>query len=485
MPGTLPGYPDVPSDLWIGGEWRAARDGARLDVVDPSTGESFAAVAAGSPADAVAAVDAAADAAPSWAHRAPRERGEVLRSAFELLTAEVDRLAELIVRENGKSLADARGEVVYAAEFLRWFAEEAVRVDGGLVRSPSGQHRIISLHEPIGVSLLVTPWNFPAAMGARKIAPALAAGCTVLIKPASETPLTMLAIADLLARAGAPDGTVNVVPAQSSSKVVAAALDDRRVRKLSFTGSTEVGKVLLAKAAERVVDCSMELGGNAPFIVFADADIDAAVEGAVLAKMRNGGASCIAANRFVVAEQIAEPFAAGLAHAMGALQLGPGLDPTTDVGPLVSAAERQHVADLVDSTVDAGARVRVGAEIPDRPGWFYPPTVLDDIPSDAGILAEEVFGPVAPLTTFVDEQDAITHANDTPHGLAAYVYTGDLARGLRFCEALDTGMIGLNRGFISDPAAPFGGVKESGIGREGGHEGLLEFCETKYIAVDW
>jgi len=482
---TVPGFPAVPADLFVGGVWQPASDGATFDVDDPATGEPLATVASASPEDALAAVAAAHEAFPSWAVTAPRERAEVLRRAFELMRDEREELARLIVLENGKSLKDAMGEAAYAAEFLRWFGEEAVRIDGGLMTSPSGQHRIIAMRQPVGVSVLVTPWNFPAAMATRKIGPALAAGCSVILKPASYTPLTALALADVLRRAGVPDGVVNVVPARRSGEVVDAMLGDPRVRKLSFTGSTEVGSLLLERAARNVINCSMELGGNAPFVVFADADLDAAVEGAMVAKMRNGGASCIAANRFLVQAPITDEFSRRLGEAMGALIMGSGLEDATDLGPLVSRGERDDVAAAVAVAVDGGAKVLAGGIVPDTPGWYYPATVLADVGHDNGILDREVFGPVAPVVAFETQDEAVTLANDTPFGLAAYVYTGDLARGLAVSEAIEAGMVGLNRGFISDPAAPFGGVKQSGLGREGGHDGLLEFCETKYIATDW
>jgi succinate-semialdehyde dehydrogenase/glutarate-semialdehyde dehydrogenase len=404
---------------------------------------------------------------------------------FDLMTERTEELARLIVRENGKALPDARGEVTYAAEFFRWFAEEAVRGGGDLHTAPSGANRILVLRQPIGVSVLVTPWNFPAAMATRKIGPALAAGCTVVLKPASDTPLTALALGALLGDAGVPAGVVNVLPSRRSGPVVGAMLHDPRVRKLSFTGSTAVGRGLLHQAADCVVSCSMELGGNAPFIVFDDADIEAAVAGAMVAKMRNGGEACTAANRFLVQRGIAADFGRRLAEAMGALRMGPGLDEGVQLGPLVNAASRDKVAELVDGAVRDGARVVVGAGAPAGPGYFYSPTVLVDVPSSAAILREEIFGPVAPLVAFDTEQEAVELANDTEYGLVAYVYTSDLRRGLRVSEALESGMVGLNRALVSDPAAPFGGVKQSGLGREGGHDGLLEFMESKYVAVTW
>ena len=476
---------NLPTQLVIGGEKRAASDGEEIEVIDPGTGEVIAAIASGSPEDAQAAVDAAAAALPGWAKTPPRERSEVLRAVFERMRSEREALAELIVRENGKAMPDALGEVDYAAEFFRWFSEEAVRIDGHITMSPSGKHRIVAMRQPIGVCVLVTPWNFPAAMATRKIGPALAAGCSVVLKPASDTPLTALVIADMLAEAGVPDGVVNVLPSKRSGKVVGTMLADNRVRKLSFTGSTEVGRVLLRGAADTVVSCSMELGGNAPFIVFGDADLDAAVEGAMVAKMRNGGESCIAANRFYVEASVVDDFSKRMAEAMANLKVGYGLDEGVQVGPLISSSAREEVEELVSGSVDRGANVLTGGSSSDGPGFYFPPTVLNDVPLDAPILDTEIFGPVAPIVSFDREEEAVKAANDTIFGLASYVYTGDLARGMRVAEALETGMVGLNRGFISDPAAPFGGTKQSGLGREGGHEGLLEFTEAKYIAVDW
>jgi succinate-semialdehyde dehydrogenase / glutarate-semialdehyde dehydrogenase len=454
-------------------------------VRDPATGDVLASVADGGEDDALAAVDAAAQAGPAWRATAPRARGEVLRRAFELMTARADELAELISLENGKALTDAKGEVTYAAEFFRWFAEEAVRGTGEVATAPSGANRILVVRQPVGVCVLVTPWNFPAAMATRKIGPALAAGCTVILKPASDTPLTALAMAAILAEAGVPDGVVNVLPSRSSGRVVSAMLQDPRVRKVSFTGSTEVGRLLLAQAAETVVNTSMELGGNAPFVVFADADLDAALDGAMIAKMRNGGEACTAANRFYVEAPVAEAFARGLAERMAGLVVGPGTDEKTQVGPLVNEDTVRKVDDLVRAALSAGATALTGGTRPEGPGFYYPPTVLTGVAPDAPILREEIFGPVAPIVTFDTEDEAVRLANDTEFGLVAYVYTGDLARGLRVSEAIEAGMVGLNRGLVSDPAAPFGGVKQSGVGREGGHEGLLEYLESKYIAVNW
>ncbi len=474
---------DVPTGMLIGGEW--VKGSGTFPVLDPATEEPLADVADGTTSDALDAVGAAADALPGWAATRPRQRSEILRRAFELMTARAESFARLMSAENGKSLRDARSEATYAAEFFRWYAEEAVRIEGTVMRAPSGANRILTLHQPIGVSLLITPWNFPAAMATRKIGPALAAGCSVVLKPAEDTPLTALALAALLSEAGVPDGVVNVVLTSKPGPVVAAMLGDSRVRKLSFTGSTEVGRLLLAAAAPQVVSSSMELGGNAPFIIFEDADISAAVEGALIAKMRNGGEACTAANRFYVHEAVADEFSAAFAARMKAMVVGPGLEESTELGPLVNEESRSKVAGLVDGATTAGATVVTGGHAPDRRGYFYEPTLLSGVPADAAILSTEIFGPVAPVVRFSDEADAIRWANATEFGLVSYVYTQDLRRGLRVSEALETGMIGLNRGIVSDPAAPFGGVKQSGLGREGAHEGLLEYTETKYIATDW
>jgi succinate-semialdehyde dehydrogenase/glutarate-semialdehyde dehydrogenase len=463
---------DVPTRLFVA-------------VTDPATEETIAEVADGTVEDALDAVGAAHAALPGWAATAPRQRGECLRRAWALMIERSEALARLMVLENGKALPDARAEATYAAEFFRWYAEEAVRLDGALVTAPAGTNRILVTRQPVGVSVLITPWNFPAAMATRKIGPALAAGCTVVLKPARETPLTALAVADILREAGVPDGVVNVITTSSSGRFSQAVLADPRVRKLSFTGSTEVGRVLLKTAADTVTNCSMELGGNAPFLIFEDADIKAALDGAFLAKMRNGGEACTAANRFYVHEAVADEFTAAFAARLGALKVGPGLADGTELGPLVNEDTRSKVASLVDEATAAGGRVLTGGITPDRRGYFYSPTVLDNVPPDAQILDQEIFGPVAPIVRFSAEQDAIDWANDTEYGLVSYVYTGDLRRSLRVAEALEAGMVGINRGVVSDPAAPFGGVKQSGIGREGGHDGLLEFTETKYIAVDW
>ena len=475
---------DAPTGLLIGGQWSSGRAGT-LPVIDPATEQPISEVAAASPEDALEAVAAAEEALPGWAATPPRARAECLRRAYELMSARSEQLARLMVLENGKALSDARGEVLYAAEFFRWYAEEAVRLSGSLTVAPSGANRIMVAHQPVGVSYLITPWNFPAAMATRKIGPALAAGCTVLLKPAKETPLSALAVAQILAEAGVPDGVVNVLPTAKPGPMTEAVLADPRVRKLSFTGSTEVGRMLLRQAADYVLNCSMELGGNAPFLVFEDADIDAAVDGAFLAKMRNGGEACTAANRFYVHEAVAGEFAAKLSQRLAALRVGPGLEEGVELGPLVNADTRGKVASLVESATGAGAAVLTGGRAPDRAGDFYQPTVLDAVPADAGILSEEIFGPVAPIVRFTSEDEAIRLANDTEYGLVSYLYSGDLRRSLRVAEALEAGMVGINRGVVSDPAAPFGGVKQSGLGREGAHDGLLEYTETKYIAVDW
>jgi succinate-semialdehyde dehydrogenase/glutarate-semialdehyde dehydrogenase len=475
----------IPTDCFIGGQWRAASDGGSFEVEDPATGRTIATVASATVDDGLAAVAAAYDALPDWAGTAPRERGEILRRAFETMTERTGEIAELIVREMGKALPDAVGETTYAAEFFRWYAEEAVRGLGSISTAPAGDKKILVQHQPVGVAVLVTPWNFPAAMATRKIGPALAAGCTVVLKPASDTPLTALLIVKILEESGVPPGVVNVVPSRRSGAIVSAMLHDPRVRKISFTGSTEVGRVLLREAADNVVNVSMELGGNAPFLVFDDADIDEAIEGAMVAKMRNGGEACTAANRFYVQSGIAEEFTQRLAERMADLCMAPGLEAGCELGPLVNAAAVTEVHGLVESAVADGATAVTGGAPVEGAGYFYPPTVLADVDPGATILQQEIFGPVAPVVQFTDEAEAIRLANDTEYGLVAYVYTLDLARGLRVTEKLEAGMVGLNRGLVSDPAAPFGGVKQSGIGREGGHEGLMDYLESKYIATNW
>ena len=476
---------DFLSDLWIDGGWRPGSSGERFDVINPADESVLTSVASASVEDARAALDAAHAAFADWAGRTPRERSEILRRAWELMTARLDDFARLITLENGKARADAMGEATYAAEFFRWFAEEAVRADGLITRAPSSGARIVVQHKPAGIAVLVTPWNYPAAMGTRKIAPALAAGCPVIIKPASETPLTMLALMPLLEEAGVPKGVVNVLPSRRTGEVVDAMLHDSRVRVVSFTGSTGVGRTLLKAAADQILTPAMELGGNAPLIVFDDADLDLAVTGTMLAKMRNLGEACTAANRIYVHESVAEVFTEKLAAAMGALRVGNGMEDGVDVGPLVNASTRDKVAAFVEDAVAKGAKVRLGGKAPDGSGFFYPPTVLTDVPESADCVHDEIFGPVAALQTFTDEDDVIRRANDTEYGLVAYVFSGDFKRALQVCERLDYGMVGLNRGLVSDPAAPFGGTKQSGLGREGGHEGMLEFMETQYISAEW
>ena len=476
---------DVPTELFVAGRWRPATTGRRLDVKDPSTGAVLATVADADPDDAVAAVDAAAAAATDWAATSPRARADLLMRAFHLMTERREEIALLISLENGKSLTDARGEVTYAAEFFRWYAEEGVRLRGQLGQSPSGANRLLVTYQPVGISVLVTPWNFPAAMATRKIAPALAAGCTAVLKPAAETPLTALAVAAILAEVGLPAGVLNVVTTTRPGPVVGTMLADRRTRMVSFTGSTEVGRVLLRSAADNVLKCAMELGGNAPFVVLADADVDAALEGAMVAKMRNGGQACTAANRFFVHASVHDEFVEGLVARMGAVTVGPGADEATQCGPLINQDAVRKVDVLVQDAVDRGARVVLGGRPQEGPGCFYPPTVLVDVPPDARVLHEEVFGPVAPVVGFDDEEEVLPVVNDTDLGLVSYLYTRDLARGLRLAERLESGMVGLNRGLVSDPAAPFGGTKQSGLGREGSTEGLLEFMEAQYVATSW
>lgn len=473
------------SQLYIDGEWRDASDGLRFDVMNPADESIIASVASGTSEDAIAAVAAAHRAMERWAALPPRNRGEILRRAYELIIAQADELARLITLENGKARADAKGEVAYAAEFFRWFSEEAVRSHGQLGHAPASGARILVHHKPAGVAVLVTPWNYPAAMGTRKIAPALAAGCSVVVKPASETPLTMLALMPILAAAGVPAGVVNVLPSRSSGAVVDAMLHDPRVRVISFTGSTETGRKLLRSSADQVLKPAMELGGNAPVIVFEDADLDKAVEGTMLAKMRNLGEACTAANRIYIHRSLAEEFTARLTSRMAALKVGNGLETGVDVGPLINAEARDKVADFVADAVSKGAELRLGGQGSDGPGFFYPPTVLFNVPENALCVHDEIFGPVAAIQVFDSEDEVIRRANQTEYGLVAYVFTGNLERGLRVAERLDSGMIGLNRGLVSDPAAPFGGSKQSGLGREGGSEGMLEFMETQYISTAW
>ena len=473
------------TDLYIDGQWRPASDGARFDVMNPADETVLASVASATLADAATALDAAQAAFGPWAAKTPRERSVILRKAFDLMTARLPEFARLITLENGKARSDAMGEATYAAEFFRWFSEEAVRNEGYVAHAPASGARILVQHKPAGIAVLITPWNYPAAMGTRKIAPALAAGCPVIIKPASETPLTMLALMPLLEEAGVPKGVVQVLPSRNTGALVDHMLHDPRVRVVSFTGSTQVGRKLLHAAADQVIKPAMELGGNAPLIVFEDADLDVAVTGAMLAKMRNLGEACTAANRFYIHEAVADAFAEKFTAAMAKLKVGNGLDEGVDVGPLVNADTRDKVAGFVDDAVSKGAKLLLGGVRPNGPGYFYPPTVLSHVPADAACLRDEIFGPVAALQTFTDEADVIARANDTEYGLVAYVFTENMKRGLRVCEALDFGMVGLNRGLVSDPAAPFGGTKQSGLGREGGHEGMKEFMETQYISANW
>jgi succinate-semialdehyde dehydrogenase/glutarate-semialdehyde dehydrogenase len=470
--------------LFVGGEWREASGGGTFAVEDPSTGEVLCEVADSTPEDGMAALDAAVAAQASWAAHPPRERGEILRRAFEAINDRADELALLMTLEMGKPVAESKAEIAYAAEFFRWFAEEAVRVDGRYGVAPNGQGRLLTMRQPVGPCVLITPWNFPMAMGTRKIGPAVAAGCTMVIKPAALTPLSMLALGGILQEAGLPAGVCNIVTTKRSGAVMEPLIKDGRTRKLSFTGSTEVGRSLMAQAADNVLRVSMELGGNAPFLIFDDADLDAAVEGAMIAKMRNIGEACTAANRFHVAEPVADAFAGKLAERMEALKVGRGTEDGVQVGPLINKDAVDKVSELVGDALDKGARAVVGARPGDGRGYFYQPTVLADVPGDARVLKEEIFGPVAPVAGFDDEQAAIAAANDTEFGLVAYVYTRDLKRAFRVVEGLETGMVGLNQGMVSNPAAPFGGVKQSGVGREGGREGIAEYLETKYVAMN-
>jgi succinate-semialdehyde dehydrogenase/glutarate-semialdehyde dehydrogenase len=474
----------VPKELLVGGAWRPAEGGRVLPVEDPSTGQVLCHVADGSPADGMAALDAAAKAQAAWAGWAPRERGEILRRAYTLMLERAEELALLMTLEMGKPLAESRGEVTYAAEFFRWFSEEAVRIEGSWATAPNGKGRFLVMRQPVGPCVLITPWNFPMAMGTRKIGPAVAAGCTMVVKPAAQTPLSMLALAGILEEAGLPDGVLNVVTTTTAGEVIEPLLRDGRVRKLSFTGSTAVGRTLLEQCAEQVLRTSLELGGNAPFLVFDDADLDVAVEGAMAAKMRNMGEACTAANRIYVQSGVAGQFSRRLAERMSSLRVGRGVDDGVAVGPLIDNAARTKVSSLVADAVERGARVLVGGGEPSgEKGYFYPPTVLVDVPADARLASEEIFGPVAPITLFQTEDEAIALSNDTEYGLVAYVFTQDITRALRVTERLETGMVGLNQGIVSNPAAPFGGVKHSGLGREGGRVGIEEFLETKYVAV--
>ncbi len=475
----------IPKDLFIGGEWRDSSDGARFEVRDPATEDVIALVASATADDATAAVTAAFAAGPDWAARAPAERADILRKSYDLMIERADDYATIISREEGKTLTEGRGEVNYAASFMRWFAEEAVRYSGRFGRAPAGTNNILVQHKPVGVSLLITPWNFPAAMATRKIAPALAAGCTTILKPASETPLTALMLASLYEEAGVPAGVVNILPSRNSSVISNTIMSDDRTRKVSFTGSTEVGRILLAKAADRVINCSMELGGNAPFIVLDDADLEVSIDAALVAKIRNAGESCIGANRFYVHSSIINEFSKRLSDKMHRLKVGPGLTPGVDVGPLVNADTRDKVEALVDQAANLGASVLTGGRRSGKTGYFYEPTVMVDIPAEAEILHTEIFGPVATVVPFEDDDQVVEMANNTIFGLAAYVCGRDIGRALAVADRIDAGVMGINRGFISDTSAPFGGFKQSGVGREGSQEGLHEFLETKYIAVDW
>ena len=468
-------------DLFINGQW--VKGAGSLPVMNPSTGTLIAEISIADQAQCDAAITAAHDAFPAWAKTPPRVRSEILRKAFEIMTAESDQIARLVSMENGKTFTDAKGEVSYAAEFFRWFAEEAVRTPGDFRHAPSGDKRILVTHQPIGVSLLITPWNFPAAMATRKLGPALAAGCTVILKAASETPLTALWIVDILHRAGVPAGVVNFIMPEKTGAMISRMMHDPRVRNVSFTGSTEVGRILIKESADLVLRTSMELGGNAPFVVLDDADIDEAVKGAMIAKMRNGGAACTAANRFLVAKSVSAEFITKLTHAMADLKMADGLADGAQLGASVSRKERDKIAELVDSSIAAGGKLHLGGIIPEGDGAFYPATVLT-VTRDNPILQHEVFGPVAPVVTFDSDDEAIALANNTEYGLIAYVYSSDLKRAIRTAEALEAGMVAINRGVISDPAAPFGGVKQSGLGREGGFAGIHEFLETKYIGVE-
>ena len=476
---------DLRTELHIGGHWVAGHDKERIDVLDPATEEVITSVASASAQDAQAAVDAAADAFESWRKESPQARADLLRKCYDLMQSRAEDIALVISREEGKTLTEALGEIKYAAGFLRWFGEEAVRYSGRFGRAPAGTNNILVQQAPVGVSLLITPWNFPAAMATRKIAPALAAGCTVILKPASETPLTALMLMQLFEEAGIPPGVVNVIPSNSASTMSNTILSDPRTRKLSFTGSTEVGRVLLNKASEQVINCSMELGGNAPFIVLDDADLEVSVEAALAAKIRNAGESCIGANRYYVHSSLIDEFASRLSKKMAALVVGPGLDEGVDIGPLVNSSTRNKVAGLVEDAVSRGATLLTGGNGLDGKGFFYQPTVMVNIPAEAEILSTEIFGPVATLVPFDCDDEAIALANNTIFGLAAYVCGTNIGRALSVAEHIEAGIIGINRGFVSDPSAPFGGFKQSGLGREGSQDGLQEFLETQYIAVDW
>jgi len=473
----------VPKGLFIGGTWRNSSDGATLAVEDPATGRTLTDVADATVADGRAALEAAAAAQSSWATTPPRDRSEILRTAYERITARTEEFALCMTLEMGKPLADSRAEVVYGAEFFRWFAGEAVRIHGRYAVAPNGATRLMTMKQPVGPTLMITPWNFPLAMGTRKIGPAIAAGCTMVVKPASQTPLTMLLLAELLTDAGVPAGVLNVLTTSRTQEVIEPLVRDSRLRKLTFTGSTAVGKMLVEQSAEQLLRLSMELGGNAPFLVFEDADVERAVEGAMLAKMRNIGEACTAANRFYVHEAVAEEFSRKFAAKMAAMTLGKGTKKGVTVGPLIDAKARDKVSELLDDAVAKGAAVLTGGEPQKGPGYFFAPTVLTDVPRSARLQKEEIFGPVAPITTFRNDAEAIRMANDTEYGLVAYLFTESLTRAISSSEALEYGMVGVNQGIISNPAAPFGGVKQSGFGREGGFEGIDEYLETKYVGI--
>jgi succinate-semialdehyde dehydrogenase/glutarate-semialdehyde dehydrogenase len=474
----------VPKQLFIGGAWRDASGGATLPVEDPATGQTLVEIADATVDDAKAALAAADEAFKTFRNHPPRERGDILRRAYDLIIQREDDLALLMTLEMGKPISESKAEITYAANFFRWYAEEAVRINGRFSVNESGAGRVLTMKQPIGPCLFITPWNFPLAMGTRKIGPAIAAGCTMVVKPAKQTPLSMLALAAILEEAGLPKGVLNVVTSHSSGEIMEPLIRDPRLRKMSFTGSTPVGRKLIEQSAEQVLKVSMELGGNAPFLIFEDADLDAAVEGALIAKMRNGGEACTSANRFHVHESVAAEFAQKLAARIGAFKVGRGTEDDVKMGPLIDEAQRSKVAELVEDAVAKGASVLTGGSRVDGPGYFYEPTVLTDISPDADLLSEEIFGPVAPIIGFSTEEEAIAAANDTEYGLVAYVFTNDLTRAFRVVEALETGMIGLNQGMVSNAGAPFGGVKQSGFGREGGPEGMDEYLETKYVAMN-
>ena len=482
---AVPANDAIPTDLLIGDQWRESANKQRIPVLNPANGDLITTISDATLEDGMAAVDAAAKAAPGWAATPARQRAEILRRCYDKMIANADWLAHLISLEMGKALVDSKGEILYAAEFFRWYSEETARIRGEIQTSPGGNNKIVVQYQPIGISLLITPWNFPAAMATRKIAPALGAGCTVILKPAIETPLTALAIAQIMLEAGVPPGVINVITPQDPGPVCAAIMHDPRVRKMSFTGSTAVGRKLLATASDTVLNCSMELGGNAPVLVFNDADIDEAIEGTMIAKMRNGGQACTATNRFYIQKGVLKDFTAKLTARMGAMKLGDGTDPETALGPVITQKQADKIAGLVDGAVKEGAKIVLGGARPNVPGYFYPATVLTDVPADATILKDEIFGPVAAIVAFDTEEEVIRLSNNTEYGLAAYLYTKDMKKGLNIAQKLDYGMIGVNRGLVSDTAAPFGGVKQSGLGREGSHHGLIEFTECRYVAVTW